>query len=215
MVFHAVRSTWTRILSAQLGNPSGVLGGMVAKQLNRNNRLAIVAAVEAIGSLPAMTVADIGFGGGLGLELLLSTATDGHVHGVEPSPSMIARARRAFPDEIANGRLVLHDATMDSLPFDDGLLDRWISLNTVYFIPDLSPSLSELARVLATDGVGVLGVADPDFLATASFAQHGFTVRPIHDLVAQIEGAGMSVERRTAARQQSEAPFNLLLCRRR
>jgi len=69
-------------------------------------------------------VADIGFGGGLGLDLLLAqTRKGGRVHGVEPSPDMLNRARKAHHEEIAAGRLALHEAGMESLPITDGALD--------------------------------------------------------------------------------------------
>ena len=53
----------------------------------------------------------------------------------------------------------------------------------MYFIDDLAPSLAELARILATDGTGVIGAADPDWMPDQPFAQQGLTVRPIDDLI--------------------------------
>lgn len=211
----ALRSAWLRTLSTQLGNPSGLLGGLVARQLNKHNRGPISAAVETLGPLDGATVADIGFGGGVGLTLLLEASATARVHGVEPSASMIARADRTFRDEVTSGRLALHLATMDSLPFEDGLLDGWISLNTVYFINDLGPSLVELARVLSVDGVGVIGAADPEWMRDQPFAQQGFEVRPIEHLVAQVEAAGLTVERTTAPYGGGENPYHLLVCRHR
>lgn len=210
----ALRSAWLRTLSAQLGNPSGLLGGLVAKKLNQNNNGPITAAVESLGPLEGAAVADIGFGGGLGLSLLLEGRAS-RVHGVEPSSSMITRATRHFRADVASGRLALHLASMDDLPFGDGELGGWISLNTVYFIDDLHPSLTELARVLGTDGVGVIGAADPDWMREQPFAQQGFEVRPLDDLVAQVEAAGFSVERTTAPYALAENPYHLLVCRLR
>jgi len=211
----ALRSAWLRTLSKQLGNPSGILGGVVAKKLNQNNRGPIAAAVDALGLLDDATVADIGFGGGVGLTLLLEASATSSVHGVEPSASMIARAERSFREEVTSSRLTLHLATMDDLPFEDGLLDGWISLNTVYFIDDLGPSLVELARVLSANGTGVIGAAEPEWMREQPFAQQGFNVRPIDDLVAQLEAAGLGVERTTAPYGGGEVPYHLLVCRRR
>lgn len=128
---------------------------------------------------------------------------------------MIERARREFRGDVSSGRLSLHVATMDDLPFEDGQLDRWISLNTVYFIDDLRSSLAEMARVLAADGWGVVGVADPDWLAAQSFAQQGFKVRSIADLRDEIESSGLVVDVEQVAHDGVESPYNLLICRRR
>jgi arsenite methyltransferase len=167
-----------RTVARQLGGPSGRLGELFARLLNKGNRPTITAATEALGLTGGETVADVGFGGGLGLDLLLAAVGEsGTVHGIEPSADMLERARKQRSEAVANGRLVLHEATMDALPLADGSLDGWISLNTIYFIEDLAPAFADLARVLSPSGSGVLGVADPDWLASQPFAKHGFTVR--------------------------------------
>jgi arsenite methyltransferase len=199
-----------RTLSRQLGGPSGPLGAVVARMLNKGNAAAITAAVEALGLTGGETVADIGFGGGVGLDLLLAAVADGgRVHGIEPSGDMLARARRTHAAAVADGRLALHDAPMEALPLADGVLDGWISVNTVYFVPDLSLAASELARVLTPSGRGVLGIADPDWMAKQAFTKHSFTVRPSADVFATLEDGGLRVEHRTFGRM----PYHLLVCR--
>lgn len=206
-----------KTLARQLGGPSGVLGGVVAKLLNKGNAPTITAAVDALGLTGGENVADVGFGGGLGLGLLLTgVGPEGTVHGIEPSTDMINRARKNFPEAVAAGRLVLNEGTMDALPVASGSLDGWISLNTVYFIPDLTPAFADLTRVLSPTGVGVLGVADPDWLGSQPLARHGFTVRPIGEVVALLEHAGLTVEQRTVIASKETgggAPYSLLVCR--
>ncbi len=200
-----------RTLSRQLGGPSGPLGSLVARRLNKGNGPEIAAAVGALDLTGSEEVADIGFGGGLGLDLLLDQTRDGgRVHGVEPSPDMLKRARKAHPEDVATGRLALHEARMESLPIADGTLDGWISLNTVYFVDDLPAAFAELRRVLAPSGRGVLGIADPEWMSRQAFTKHTFTVRPVTDVVAALAAASLSVEQRT---MQGSAPFRLLACR--
>ena len=75
---------------------------------------------------------------------------------------------------------------MESLPIADGALDGWISLNTVYFVEDLPTAFAELRRVLAPSGRGVLGIADPEWMAQQAFTKYTFTVRPVTDVVAAL-----------------------------
>ena len=200
-----------RTLSRQLGGPTGPLGSLVARMLNKGNGPVIVAAIEALDLTGSEEVADIGFGGGLGLDLLLDkTRNGGRVHGVEPSPDMLKRACKAHRPQVAAGRLALHDAGMESLPIADGALDGWISLNTVYFVENLPTAFAELRRVLAPSGTGVLGIADPDWMAQQPFTKYTFTVRPVTDVVAALAAAGLTVQQRT---MQGSAPFRLLVCR--
>src|SRR5262249_21324864 len=150
----------------QLRRPTGMAGLLVARMLNRGNRSTIAGAVAAVEAGKGETVADVGFGGGAGLELLLRRVGDGGtVHRVDVSTTMLERGRRKSHGPIAAGNLVLHHAGMGSLPLPDASVDAIITTNTVYFVDDLAGALTELARVLRPSGRLVLGVGDPAAMA--------------------------------------------------
>ncbi len=200
-------------IADQLGNPHGVLGRGVAFVLNRGNRRAIAAAVEAAEPGPGTTVADIGFGGGVGLTLLLDRiAPGGVVHGVEPSPDMRSRARSVFAHELASGRLVLDDGSLTALPFEDAALDAAITVNTIYFLDDLPAACAELARVLKPGGAVVVGIGDPEAMAKMPFTPYGFTLRPVDDVVAALTAAGLAVTQRSLP--NPPIPHHLLIARK-
>ncbi len=119
-------------VATQLGRPSGPLGRVIGRLLNRGNRAVITAAVDAARANPGCAVLDVGFGGGAGLGLLLDrVGPGGDVHGVEISQTMLTRARRRFRRELSDRRLHLHDATMDRLPLPDASIDAVVSTNTI------------------------------------------------------------------------------------
>jgi arsenite methyltransferase len=72
-------------LARQLSRPAGLAGRLVAKGLNRGNRRLIEVAVAALPEGPDAALADVGFGGALGLRLLLARPDIAEVHGVEIS----------------------------------------------------------------------------------------------------------------------------------
>ncbi|MET8654780.1 class I SAM-dependent methyltransferase [Nocardia aurea] len=206
-----------RILSTvagQLGKPHGVLGKGVAGFLNRGNRKAIEGAVEATAVTPGATVADIGFGGGVGLELLLARLGGaGTVHGLEISADMLARARSGFAREIAAGHLLLDNGSLTALPLADDSLDAAITVNTVYFLTDLDAACAELVRVVRPGGRVVVGIGDPDAMAKMPFTAYGFTLRPVAEVIAALERAGCSVEHRPL--ENRPIPHHLLVARPR
>src|SRR5260370_9728054 len=111
-------------LAAQLGKPTGLRGRLVGNMLNRSNRGTTAAAIEALELKPGATAADLGFGGGVGLELLVErVGPQGHVHGVELSPTMVGPASGRFRRQIASGRMPLHPGSITHLPPKDGSLD--------------------------------------------------------------------------------------------
>ncbi len=187
-------------LAAQLGNPHGALGKGVALLLNRTNRRLIEAAVRAAEPRPGAAAADIGFGGGVGLSLLLArVGAEGTVYGIEPSPDMTARARSRFASEIGAGRLRIVEGTLTDLPVADASIDALITVNTLYFVPDLTPAASELARVLRPGGRAVIGIADPADAARMPFTRYGFHLRTPEEIATVLEGAGLSVNHRVLA----------------
>jgi arsenite methyltransferase len=201
-------------LSRQLGRPAGPVGRVIGRLLNRGNRSAILAAVHAAEASNGDTAAEIGFGGGAGLALLLNrVGPSGVVHGVEISQTMLAQARRRFKKQLEEKSLRLHEATMQLLPLEDTSVDSVVSTNTIYFVGDLNASMSELARVLRPGGRLALGVGDPAAMAKVPFTKHGFILRPIGEVVDSLRLAGFAA---IEDRRVGDGPdaFHVLACER-
>lgn len=183
-----------RGLARQLSRPEGLPGRVVARRLNRFNAGIVGEAVQATQVGMGARVADVGFGGGVGLaQLLKRVGPHGHVDGVELSVTMLAAARRRYADECARGRLHLHGGSITSLPLADDSLDAVITVNTVYFVERLDLACAELARVLTPTGRAVIGIGDPDQMATLPFTAHGFRIRPVGEVAGALEEAGLTV----------------------
>ena len=156
-----VRDRFLTGLARQLGRPDGMRGRVVARHLNRGNRSTVTAAVDATGVGSGQTAADIGFGGGVGLPLLLvRVLPGGHVHGVDLSDTMLDRAKRRYRKETLAGSLTLHagsitalhPADVMALPFLDDSFDVVAAMWRLYHVPDLHEGLAEIRRVLRPSG---------------------------------------------------------------
>lgn len=188
-----LRTRFQAQLARQLGHPSGLAGRVVGHRLNRGNKQLITRVVQALEPPARASVADIGFGGGLGLELLLNAADGTVVHGVDVSSAMIQQAQKRFGDELSAGRLHLHLASIERLPLGDGSLDGAITVNTLYFVSDLDRAFNELARVLRGQGRLVIGIGDPEAMSDLAFTAHGFRLRTVDEISAALTGAGLNV----------------------
>ncbi len=106
-------------------------------------------AVRAALSLqPGERVLDIGSGPGfLAAEMAAEVGPDGRVHGVDPSESMLASARRrdAPPVEYGTG-----DAL--ALPFPDEHFDVVVCTQVYEYVEDVAAALAEARRVLRIGG---------------------------------------------------------------
>jgi arsenite methyltransferase len=198
-------------VARQLRHPGGLAGQLVGAMMNRRNGRTIAAAVNALSPQPGTVVADIGFGGGVGLRLLLDrVGAAGQVHGIEISRAMLDRAARRFGGEIADGRLSLHAASLTDLPLPRASLDGAITINTIYFIADLDRAFSELARALRPSRHAVVGVADPEWMSKQPTTEHGFRIRPVSEVLDAAAHAGLVVDEERSL-DDGPYPYHLLV----
>lgn len=181
--------------ASQLGRPTGLRGRLVGNMLNRSNRGSIAMAIEALDIPSGAVAADLGFGGGVGLELLLARVGEtGQVYGVDLSATMVSRAARRFKDEVGSGRLHLRSGSITQLPLDAGSIEAAITINTIYFIAELDRAFSELARVLTRSGRIVVGIGDPEAMSRMPMTPYGFRLRPVADVTASAGSAGLALQ---------------------
>lgn len=146
-----------RFIAAQLRQPSGRFGRLVmTRMLNRGNAELITATVDALRLQRTDTFLDVGFGGGLALQLAQSQ-TDAPLWGVDFSPDVVLAATVTLRRSIAARRLNLICADVAELPLRDGLVQAICTTNTIYFWPDPLAALRSLRRVLSVDGRLALG----------------------------------------------------------
>ncbi len=107
----------------------------------------------SIGALQAgERVVDVGCGAGIdSLIAARMVGPDGRVVGVDMTPEMLARARRAA-DEAGAANVEFRDGYMEALPVPDGWADVVISNGVLNLTPDKLKALGEMARVLAPRG---------------------------------------------------------------
>lgn len=200
-----------KAFAGQLARPHGLGGRLVGTMLNRHNRPSMATAAAALDLTPGATAADVGFGGGAGLHLLLDqVGPTGRVHGVDVSTTMLQRAARRYRTDIRTGQLQLHTASMTHLPLPDGVLDGVLTFNTVYYLAEIEQALSELARVLSNTGRAILGLADPDAMAARAFTHHGLRLRAINDLTELLPPAGLRLTEHQQLNHRSDT-FHLLI----
>jgi arsenite methyltransferase len=186
----SLRTRYDALLARHLRRPEGFLGRFVAGRLDGRNRRLIEAGIDALALGPASVVSDIGFGAGIGLQLLLERPTVERVIGVDISAAMVEEARKRFADELRQGRLRLESGSLTEMPLPDSILDSATTFNTVYFVDDLGVALREVARVLRPEGRLVIGIGDPEAMARMPFTAHGFRLRSVADIEAEIAEAG-------------------------
>jgi SAM-dependent methyltransferase len=153
--------------------------------MNRGNRVLNAQAIDLLDVRAGTRILDLGFGGGLSFGPLLERGAT--VVGVDRAADMVAAASEGFRWD---DRVTVHEGVVEALPLEDASVDRVLTVNTVYFWPDLGAGLRELHRVVTPGGRVVIGIRDGSLMERVDRAI--FTVRPVREIAAALEAAGFS-----------------------
>jgi ubiquinone/menaquinone biosynthesis C-methylase UbiE len=134
------------------GRPTGVLGKMGGRIMARTNQACAAWVIGQLGVQPTDQVLEVGFGPGMGIEILAGLMTAGRVEGIDLSPEMIAQATARNAEAIKNGRVALRRGTVESLPFEDDTFDKALAINSMQLWPDVAAGLREIRRVMRPGG---------------------------------------------------------------
>jgi len=154
-------------LARQLAYPAGIAGRLLAPVMDLANRTPTRIALDYLSPHPGEAVLDAGCGTGAALAEMLVRA-DCRATGVDRSPTMLADARRRL-----GGRAELVEASLECLPFADGVFDAVLALNVLYFADQDGAMISELRRVLRPGGRLVAYVTAAQTMKSWSFVGAG------------------------------------------
>jgi ubiquinone/menaquinone biosynthesis C-methylase UbiE len=161
------------------GRPQGVLGRLGGITMARMNRNLAGRTIALLDVQPHDRVLEIGFGPGVGIELLSGVVSSGHVAGVDVSEEMVEQARIRNVEAIQRGKVELRRGSVEALPFAPEMFDKAMAINAMQVWPDAVAGLREIWRVLKPGGRVTLGFTPyagqpraglTDVLTTAGFA---------------------------------------------
>jgi ubiquinone/menaquinone biosynthesis C-methylase UbiE len=185
------------VIGKQLQHPKGVLGKALFGWMTTKTLAHARWTADLMDVQPDDEILEVGFGNGANIELLAGRASNGHVAGAEISKTAVQMASTRNARAISEGRVTLHQASGESLPFEDGAFDKACTVATMYVIQDPSAVFKELHRVLKPGGlVAVTFPVRENFMRFKPAKTEGFHLHELGDLEAALRDAGF-VETRT------------------
>jgi ubiquinone/menaquinone biosynthesis C-methylase UbiE len=168
------------MLMRMFGRPKGILGRLGGVIMARTNQPCAVWVIDLLGIQPHDSVLDVGFGPGVGIELLARSVSEGYIAGVDPSDEMVDQARARNVKAIESGRVDLRSGSVERLPFEDHTFTKALAMNSMQVWPDAMAGLRDMRRVMTPGGSIALGFTPysgqsknglPEMLTAAGFTQ--------------------------------------------
>jgi ubiquinone/menaquinone biosynthesis C-methylase UbiE len=169
-----------RILMRMFGRPKGILGRLGGVIMAHTNQQCAAWAIDLLGVQPNDRVLEVGFGPGVGIQLLARSVSGGYIAGVDPSAEMVRQARARNMKAIEGGRVDLRYGSVESLPFEDETFDKALAINSMHVWPDAVSGLREMRRIMRPGGKIALGFTpysgqsksgSPEMLTAAAFTE--------------------------------------------
>lgn len=139
------------VLVNQSGKPSGILGRIMVKIMNRMDSGLNKWIVKKV-DCPQGCALDIGCGGGETLFRLLQNNRLKHIVGIDYSMTSVKVAKRKNKYFIEKGRVEILQGSIMKLPYSQNHFDIILAVRTHYFWDDYKKAFSEIYRTLKVDG---------------------------------------------------------------
>lgn len=160
-------------IGKQFAEPEGIGGAVATKMMNFMNYEQYRAVEKFVCKDNGARILDVGFGNGKVLKNL-SKKLDAKLYGIDISADMLDSACERNSDAVALNKMMLMQASVTDLPYNDDFFDTVYTINTIYFWNDLPKAFSEILRVLKNGGNFICTFYTKDFLDKLSYCDEGF-----------------------------------------
>jgi ubiquinone/menaquinone biosynthesis C-methylase UbiE len=152
------------------------------------------AAIDSLALREDDRVLDFGCGPGRSLIELARRVPKGRIAGVDHSEEMVRMARRAVQRSCGREAVAIEHVCSATLPFADDHFDKAMSVHTIYFLPDMRATLTEIGRTIRPGGALALVFRPASDPATADFPGDVYRFDAVSEVVSVLRAAGFEPE---------------------
>lgn len=140
-------------LGKQLRKPSGLFGRLVSKMMDMRNREFYEKAIIELDIKSGDKIFEIGYGPGLGINIIANNTIDCTISGVDYSDLMYKKATKRNKKFIDGGIVNLRYGDLLTVHFDNEKYDKIFCVNVIYFWSDLNKVFEKIFAMLNDGGM--------------------------------------------------------------
>ncbi len=139
-------------VDVQYQSPKGILGFYFGEKMVLQHRSETKWTINLLNLKKEERVLEIGCGAGYAMKNLLTQPNVQYVAGLDISKSILRTAKIRNRRAISKGNAELIQGNVNDIPFDNNLFTKVFSIHSIYFWDITPETVSEIYRILKTNG---------------------------------------------------------------
>ncbi|MES5895266.1 MULTISPECIES: class I SAM-dependent methyltransferase [Bacillus cereus group] len=139
-------------LIKQAKNPRGTIGSSMLCIMNAAHTKLTNWGLQKIHIREDAVILDIGCGGGKTIHSLSRLTPHGKIYGIDYSEQAVENSKKANMKDVKAAKVIIHQASVSSIPYHPDFFDLITAFQTHYFWPDVGNDMKEVFRVLKPNG---------------------------------------------------------------
>jgi len=156
-----------KFIATQFKRPSGLFGMFSSKIMIKGNRAKYEKLIKDLNLQPKDKLLEIGYGPGVGINMIAEACTSCTIHGIDFSHLMYKKASKYNKQYLDNGTMLLQYGDFLKTPIVSNEYDKIFCLNVVYFWSQLQEPFKKVLSLLKTGGAFYIYMVDRDALKRA------------------------------------------------
>jgi ubiquinone/menaquinone biosynthesis C-methylase UbiE len=179
-----------RIIASQFKRPTGLFGIFTSNLMIKGNRRNYDGLLKDLNIQPHDKILEIGYGPGIGINLIAEKCNSCIIHGIDFSKLMYKRATKLNERYTDNNRVKLLLGDFLKTKIDTNNYDKIFCINVVYFWDDLQQPFERIKSFLKKGGIFCFYMAHKDFLIRKKSPDEIFNKYSIEQITEALKQAG-------------------------
>jgi len=154
-------------IAAQFKKPSGLFGMFSSNIMIKGNKINYEKLIRDLDLQPGDKLLEIGYGPGVGINMIAKACTSCTIHGIDFSKLMYRKARKYNKQYLDNNAMLLQYGDFLKTAVVSNEYDKIFCLNVVYFWNELQEPFRKVLSLLKAGGAFHIYMANRDALKKA------------------------------------------------
>jgi ubiquinone/menaquinone biosynthesis C-methylase UbiE len=179
-------------IAGQFKKPTGLFGNFSSRVMVKGNGNRYSTLIKDLDIQPEDKILEIGYGPGIGIQMITRLCPTCTVYGVDFSKLMLKKAGKLNKPAIDQSKVHLFLGDYLKIPMEQNQYDKIFCLNVIYFWDDLSKPLQKTNALLKPDGSFHIFMASANFLNEKKAPDAIFNKYTIEQVVEALYSAGFT-----------------------